>query len=448
MNQTERLHIINDKKPNQAGHYILYWMDQSLRIRDNYSLNHAIELANKYKKPLLILYIIDLSYPLLNSRHYEFILEGLNSLRRDLYSGGIRLQIEIDKKVACVQRYGKEAVEVIGDYSYLKEDNDIRSKIKLPCSFKLFESELTVPVSIASTKEEYAARTFRPRIHEKLSYFISKTNTPKVFVESLNLDFPNNFSFYPNMKPFIDKLKLKPYINPIKLASGERKAVKLIRDFIEKGLSYYNEGRNIVGENYQSNISPYLNFGQISPIRILNTLEKHSDANRDRFVEQLVVRRELSYNFVHYNTNYENFNSLPDWAKQTLQDHSDDKREYIYTLKQLEDAETHDVYWNAAQKEMLVTGKMHGYMRMYWGKKIIEWTKDPLDAYEIALYLNNKYSIDGFSPNGYAGVAWCFGKHDTAWKERPIFGKVRYMNDKGLERKFDMTAYIDKINML
>jgi deoxyribodipyrimidine photo-lyase len=162
----------------------------------------------------------------------------------------------------------------------------------------------------------------------------------------------------------------------------------------------------------------------------------------EAYLEELIVRRELAVNFVHYNQHYDSIECLPEWCRKTLREHAGNSREYVYTLEEFEEARTHDPYWNAAQREMVETGKMHGYMRMYWGKKIIEWTETPGDAYRIALYLNNRYELDGRDPNGYAGVAWCFGKHDRPWRERPIFGKIRYMNDRGLERKFDMKLYL------
>ena len=195
-------------------------------------------------------------------------------------------------------------------------------------------------------------------------------------------------------------------------------------------------------------MSPYLHFGQISPLYIaLKVLETES-LGKDSYIEQLIVRRELAYNFVYYNRNYDTIKCLPPWATATLNVHKRDKREYIYTLEEFENAETHDPYWNAAQKEMVITGKMHGYMRMYWGKKILEWSKNPKAGFDIALYLNNKYELDGRDPNGFAGVAWCFGKHDRAWTERKVFGKIRYMNSNGLKRKFDAEAYVEKINKL
>ncbi len=195
-------------------------------------------------------------------------------------------------------------------------------------------------------------------------------------------------------------------------------------------------------------MSPYLHFGQISPLHIALEVLKTKSPGKSAYLEELIIRRELAVNFVYYNREYDNLKCLPDWAYNTLMEHRKDKREYIYSLEEFENAETHDPYWNAAQLEMVHSGKMQGYMRMYWGKKILEWAQNPEKAYQIALKLNNRYELDGRDPNGYAGVAWCFGKHDRAWKEREIFGKVRYMNDHGLRRKFKMDSYVDVVNNL
>lgn len=192
-------------------------------------------------------------------------------------------------------------------------------------------------------------------------------------------------------------------------------------------------------------MSPYLHFGQISPLSIALEIQKTASPGVETYLEELIIRRELSMNFVFFNPNYDNFEFLPKWAKDTLEIHSFDKREYVYTFEELESAETHDPYWNAAQKEMVRTGKMHGYMRMYWEKKILEWMESPSEAYETCIKLNNLFELVGRDQNGYAGIARCFGKQDRAWGGRPIFGKVRYMNDRGLERKFDIAAYVDRI---
>jgi len=217
--------------------------------------------------------------------------------------------------------------------------------------------------------------------------------------------------------------------------------------FFEERLSGYNEKRNDPNENVSSNLSPYLHFGQISAQRIaLETYKrKHNIETKDAFLEELIVRRELSDNFCFYNKNYDSFDGFPEWAKKTLNEHRKDKREFTYHLEQFEKAKTHDDLWNAAQIEMVKTGKMHGYMRMYWAKKILEWTETPEEALEYSIYLNDKYELDGRDPNGYTGCAWSIGGvHDRAWTERPVFGKIRYMNYNGAKRKFDVKRYIQK----
>jgi deoxyribodipyrimidine photo-lyase len=195
-------------------------------------------------------------------------------------------------------------------------------------------------------------------------------------------------------------------------------------------------------------MSPWLHFGQISPLVIALKVMKTQSPGKEAYLEELIIRRELAMNYTYYNPFYDSFEGLNDWAKKTLKEHEKDKRPYRYSIDELEQAQTHDPYWNAAQEEMRITGKMHGYMRMYWGKKILEWMKSPEEAFSTALYLNNKYELDGRDPNGFAGIAWCFGKHDRPWFERPIFGKIRYMNANGLKRKFNAEAYVDKIKKL
>jgi deoxyribodipyrimidine photo-lyase len=233
-----------------------------------------------------------------------------------------------------------------------------------------------------------------------------------------------------------------------KYKASSSEALRILDDFIGHKLESYNIDRNDPNLDGLSCMSPYLHFGQISPLEIVLRIKEAKLENSDggkAYIEELVVRRELSMNFVNFNPQYDSFDGLPDWCKKTLREHQNDRRTYIYTPEELESAQTHDPYWNAAQMEMVKTGKMHGYMRMYWGKKILEWMETPEKAYQTALYLNDKYEIDGRDPNGYAGVAWCFGKHDRPWTGREIFGNIRYMNDRGLKRKFDADKYAKKI---
>jgi deoxyribodipyrimidine photo-lyase len=228
---------------------------------------------------------------------------------------------------------------------------------------------------------------------------------------------------------------------------GEKAAAAILDHFLAKKLSAYESKRNDPTEDGVSNFSPYLHFGQISAQRVALEVQKKrvKKESKDGFLEELIVRRELSDNFCFYNPDYDRFTGFPEWAQKTLNEHRGDKREYLYSLEQFEAGKTHDDLWNAAQMEMVHRGKMHGYLRMYWAKKILEWTASPEEALEVAILLNDKYELDGRDANGYVGIAWSVGGvHDRAWNERPIFGKVRYMSYGGCKRKFKVKTYIEQ----
>ena len=278
--------------------------------------------------------------------------------------------------------------------------------------FSMVESDVFVPVRIASNKEEYAASTIRKKIMSKLEDFNDPVQT--------TLDW----------------------------LDGEADALGVLQNFILEKLDRYIE-RNDPSNDVTSHLSPYLKYGFISPLTIHNEVVYFEGKSVESFVEELIVRRELAYNLVYYNPKYDQFDGITyAWAYQTMNDHLTDERAYLYTKEDYIHFRTHDPYFNAAMKEMVYLGRMHNYMRMYWAKKIIEWSPTYKDAYEIAISLNNNYFLDGNTPNGYAGVAWCFGKHDRAWTSRPIFGKLRYMNANGLKRKFNIEDYVTQMERL
>jgi deoxyribodipyrimidine photo-lyase len=251
----------------------------------------------------------------------------------------------------------------------------------------------------------------------------------------------------------LEKLNLDRSVKPSEIYHGGYLAAsKHFQSFITESMNHYLDS-NDPSTNYTSKMSLYLHFGQISSLDLLERLflllnQQQIDGQAfDAYVEQLCIRRELAFNFVYYQKDYDTFEHMTEpWAYMTMREHERDQKEYIYSLNELEHGKTHDPYFNAAMHEMFYSGYMHNYMRMYWAKKIIEWTPTFKDAYQRITYLNNKYFIDGRDPNSYTGVAWCFGKHDRAWTERSIFGKLRYMNANGLERKFNILGYIDIVN--
>jgi deoxyribodipyrimidine photo-lyase len=214
---------------------------------------------------------------------------------------------------------------------------------------------------------------------------------------------------------------------------------------LKHSLRRYPNSSNQPSENATSGLSPYLHFGHISSLEVALAVEDYAREHKllpDKFLEELIVRRELAFNFARFTEHPESLDALPDWARKTLQKHAGDKRDPIYSRDQFENAQTHDPLWNAAEKELLLTGKIHGYYRMYWGKKIIEWSRTPEEALSTAIYLNDRYALDGRDPNSYTNILWCFGLHDRPWAERPIFGQVRYMSLAGMRRKTDVDAYI------
>ncbi|HQL03491.1 MAG TPA: deoxyribodipyrimidine photolyase, partial [Synergistales bacterium] len=292
----------------------------------------------------------------------------------------------------------------------------------------------------------------RPKIHRLLDdYLVPLTSTrPRRQAREGVRD-----SLLPRapLSHLLDALPLDRSVSPSSLfQGGAREGRKRLRSFIENDLVVYGDQRNDPSVERGSGLSPYLHFGQIGPLEVALTVREAPgipEKAKEAFLEEMIVRRELSANFVFYNPRYDTYEgALPAWSRATLEKHRHDPRPYLYGLQELENAATHDLYWNAAQEEMVKTGRMHNYMRMYWGKKIIEWSASPEEAWDTALYLNNRYELDGRDPNAFAGIAWCFGKHDRPWAERPVFGQVRYMNQKGLDRKFCMKAYLSRVASL
>jgi deoxyribodipyrimidine photo-lyase len=387
-------------------------------------------------------------FPDANTRHYRFMLEGLSETASRLEKHGIRFVAQKCSPPDGVVELSQQASLVVTDADYLQLPRAWRSDVSSRIDTPLYqvESNVIVPVEVASQKEEYAAYIFRPRISEHLNQYLvplemsrAKEPAPRFETDSLPIH---------DVSQVLDELAFNQNVPPGCFRGGIEEAEKLLRIFLRKKIDLFPDLRNDPSKDYLSNLSPYLHFGQISPLQIALEARSTESPGVDAFIEELVIRRELSINFVYYNAHYDELRALPNWALTTLDEHRSDNREYVYTLKEFEKAETHDIYWNAAQLDMMKTGKMHGYMRMYWGKKLLEWSGTPEDAYSIALHLNNNYELDGRDPNGYTGVAWCFGKHDRAWQERPVFGKVRYMNARGLERKFNIKDYVEKVDSL
>jgi deoxyribodipyrimidine photo-lyase len=421
-------------------------------VECNHALEYAIGEANRLNLPVVVVFGLTDRFPEANLRHYAFMLEGLEEVRKGLESRGIRFALMHRSPELAATALAEEAALVVADRGYLRIQRQWHSHVAAnsPCTVVQVESDVVVPAETASPKEEYTAGTLRPKMQRILKGYLVPLKARPVRKDSLSLrldaDPEGDFT------ALLEKMKIDRTVGPVRaLRGGTNRAKALLETFVNMKLGHYGDLRNDPGLDYSSGLSPYLHFGQISPLAVALRVSGEKNipaATRESFLEELIVRRELGINFTLYNERYDEYASLPDWAKKTLAEHAKDHREYLYDEGQWERAETHDPYWNAAQREMVLTGRMHNYMRMYWGKKILEWSRTPEEAFRTALRLNNRYELDGRDPNSFAGVAWCFGKHDRAWFERKVFGKIRYMNDAGLKRKFDMDSYLNKVDAL
>jgi deoxyribodipyrimidine photo-lyase len=434
------------------GRCVVYWMQRSQRALDNPALNLAVEVANLLKKPAVVFFGLIANAHHANRRHYQFMLEGLRDVALGLRQRGVgfvgRRFPEHDLLQFCSEVH---PCVVVSDENPMAGAERLRTRIarEIQVPFLTVDSDVVIPTRLLG-KEHYAARTIRPKIHALLPEFLKPVGNPKARVPwkgSSNADasIPD-----PSLLATLPVDDARPPVFAQK--GGTHNAVTTLRRFIDHKLKGYARNRNQPDLDGTSRLSAYLHFGHIGPHTVALAVQKSGAPLEDRsaFLEELIVRRELAHNFVRFNPHYETFPSAEPWAKRTLKLHAKDKREHLYSEAQLENGETHDPLWNAAQKQMVLTGWMHGYLRMYWAKKILEWSPSPAVAYDIAVRLNDCYELDGRDPNGYAGIAWAIvGKHDRAWgPERSVYGKIRYMSHASTSRKFDSAAYIESIEAL
>ncbi|MCF7973784.1 MAG: deoxyribodipyrimidine photo-lyase [Phycisphaerae bacterium] len=447
---SERLEDLNGQ-PEQAGQIVLYWMQAAQRAQCNHALEYAVERANALGLPAVVLFCVTDAFPEANARHYQFMLQGIRETQQTLADRGLRLMVHHGHPEQTVPRAARKAALVVTDTGHLRIQRQWRAAVasELACRMVQVETNLVVPVEAVSDKENFSAGTLRPRMHRVWDRFLVPLNTVKPKHTSLDVRVPIKAFDLSRLDRAMAGLDIDRTVPPVTgFVGGPSQAQARLEDFVEHKLDRFTDLRNDPSQDFCSGLSPYLHFGQMSPLTMALAVLATDSPGKEALVEELIVRRELAFNYVHYNPRYDQYEGLAPWALRTLNFHTPDRREYLYTRTQFEQADTHDPFWNAAQLEMVVTGKMHGYMRMYWGKKILEWSKTPKEAFDTALYLNNKYELDGRDPNGFAGVAWCFGQHDRAWGERPVYGKVRYMNANGLKRKFNIQAYVAQVRCL
>lgn len=430
-------------------------MDRDCRVQDNWALLWAAQEAKSHNKPLWVVYFISDSRITITgtqSRKWSFLLNGLQETTTEFDKVGIPITLFQEEPAQTLPKLVKlvDAHVLVTDFSPLRPKKEAKNKLlnNLVSPFYEVDSHNIVPTWTVSDKKEYGAYTLRPKLNRLLDdylvHFPSLSPVPIAF----NFD-----SFNEKHLAVIDRNQLRNFEKAHRsghlewITPGHKAAQHALETFVAKGLVDYPLLRNNPCVDGQSNLSPYLNFGQLSPQRVaLKVSEAQLDeVAKNDFLEELIVRRELSDNFCYYEENYDNFKGFPDWSQKTLALHRKDNRQYTYTIDQLESGTTHSLFWNSCQHNLVNNGKLNGYLRMFWAKKILEWTKEPEEALNCAIQLNDRHSLDGTDPNGYAGVAWSVGGvHDRAWKERPIYGKIRYMNERGCRRKFNVDEYINK----
>ncbi|MBN1471544.1 MAG: deoxyribodipyrimidine photo-lyase [Syntrophaceae bacterium] len=439
----DRVQIIKESSVGSGP--VVYWMSRDQRAEDNWALIYAWSLAAERDVPVIVLFCLVPSFLGATLRQYGFMLRGLKETAESLRKINIPFHLiqgsPGDAIPPFLEKVQAGAFVMDFDPLMIKRawQQDVCERSQIP-SF-LIDAHNIVPCWKASGKQEFGAYTIRPKIHRLIDAFLEPFP-----VLAPHPVAPSHFPNFPNPEKLMASLDLDQSVPEITdIPPGSKAGRALLDDFIQNRLPGYAADRNDPNRTGQSGLSPYLHFGQIAPQRAALEVVNADPASESSlaFLEELIVRRELSDNFCFYQPDYDSFAGAPDWARKTLDEHREDRREFIYSLEEFEAGRTHDALWNAAQNQMAATGKMHGFLRMYWAKKVLEWTPDPETAWRIAIYLNDKYSLDGRDPNGYTGIAWSLGGvHDRAWGARPVFGKIRYMSEAGCRRKFDVDKYI------
>ncbi len=454
MNQiSERVQLLNDRAENKNAKYVLYWMQMFKRTTHNHALKFAIEMANERNLPLVVYEGLKFYYPWANDRIHTFILEGVEEKRKEFVKLGIRYIFYLQKDGKCpkqtVKKIAKDAALIVTDDfpCFIIPDHNQAIVEKAHIPVYEIDSNGIIPMS-KFEKEEYGAYTIRPKIKKILhEYFVPFVEAKiKIKRYDLGIDCPDTVVDKKNIAELVAGCEIDHSVKPSLIYKGGTKNGRTrLGKFIREILPNYVETRNKPEIDGSSRLSSYLHFGFLSSLEIALAVQESDapSASKEAFLEELIVRRELSFNFTKQNPKYDSLESLPEWVQKTMREHIDDVRPVTYTLEQLEKAETYDELWNATQREMNESGEVHNYVRMLWGKLVIEWTNSYEEAFAILEHLNNKYCLDGRNPNSYAGILWCFGKHDRAWQEREIFGKLRFMTSNSTGKKFDSKKYIE-----
>lgn len=473
----------NNNEINSDGNYVLYCMSANRRLHYNFALEYAIAWANKLNKPLLI--YEGLSCGILHAcdRFHQFLIEGMHENCRDCSAKNTSyysfIEFNSGDGKGLVQELAAGSCLVVADefpaYIIPAFNRLISTKVKVP--YITIDSNGLIPLSLTE-KAPYSAYIFRmimqkhfkeaylnPPVENPLAELKNRTSVrlPTAFLEK----YPDAAPHYANIPDTVSKLAIDHSIKALEINGTRKSALAQLEKFINTRISRYKNEKNDPDAEVSSGLSGWLHYGKISEYEIvLAALNKQphgwslddikykkgqrdgyfgGDPGIEVFLDELITWREVGYHYCHHVPNYDKFGSLPDWAIKTLEQHASDKREYLYTFEQFEKSLTHDEIWNAAQRQLVREGKIHGYLRMIWGKKLLEWTENPHTALKYLIELNNKYAIDGHDPNSYSGIFWIFGRFDRAWgPERPVYGKIRYMSSINTAKKIKLKSYLKK----
>ena len=453
--QPERIQKLNNAVERSDRRYVLYWAQANRRVDANHGLLYATEIANRLGLPVLCYEGVTCAYPYANDRLHTFLLQGVPEMAKRLKKAGIGYAFYLrrtrESKPSYLLDLARDAAAVVtDDYPiFIIREHNAQMPAKVDVPYYAVDSSCVVPMSTIE-KREFAAYTIRPKIHRLLPKFFHPPD--RLQVKRRYLAAPPEFHVEvtsANVSELVRSCEVDHSVPPsITFDGGRLHAEELLRYFLENNLKRFDRDRNEPAEHATSHLSPYLHFGQISSLEVALAVKEHAAKHQlmaDGYLEELIVRRELSFNYVSHVEQPDRLENLPDWARETMKKHEKDKRDPLYSAERMQSAETYDDLWNATQKEMLIRGKIHGYYRMYWGKKILEWSRTYQDAVDFMIDTHGKYALDGRDPNTYTNVLWCFGLHDRAWGERPIFGKIRYMSGTSTKRKTYAKAYIEEI---
>ncbi len=453
LSQDARIQVRRRGAPDPDAKCVVYWMQRAERAVDNLALDVAIEVANELGLPVVAYFSAISNFPSANLRHYAFLNQGLRDIEEDMAERGVAFIVRRPPDNSLEKLLDEvKAAMLIGDENPCREPERWRKVVaqRLKIPFWTVDADVLVPSSLFA-KHFFALHLFKPKLYEHLPKYLVKPRDPRPRKEWKK---PKAFASFNVQNDVTEGWKnLDRTVGPVdSFTGGTHAALKRLNDFVAHDLATYPDQRNHPEDAGTSRLSPYLHFGHIGPLTIALAVEeavkagKVSHTARDVFISEVIGWRELSVNFVKHVPAYDSIECAEPWAQKTLREHARDKRDPIYTLEQLEKAQTYDELWNASQMQMVKHGWMHNYMRMYWAKKILEWSSTPAVAFQNAVYLNDKYELDGRDPNGYAGIAWSIaGVHDRPWFDRPIFGTIRYMSGASTGKKFNSAQYIRQV---